>query len=1575
MLYKLSKSSKSLNKQIDKYNFNEEISTNKLLKLPTQNKNLLNFSKDKRNSRFHSSLNINNINNPLNIQEKIEQYQLHPFRRVNLKLIGEGIKQKLLEMNAENQFEKEKTMSSPGNSRKLTKLFMEKYNIKMSDKNLSKLSIPRKSIIEDNNNKGKSLVAVHNPNFEFFEHKKDTNILKNSEKNKSCNNLIKLIPIKEENEKNNINQNNIEKSKHNKNLDNFNIKAPSSKKNLVHKYFKDEKYRYLKKVKLLYDSLDDHESDGDNDIGDVLNPESKFILFFDLLIILFYFYTFFIITFNLAESKCFCPSDNKYTFNDIIFYFNDLLYISDLIISFFRCYYNFEYKLIKNNILIIKNYLTGDFFFDLLEAIPVFSISKYICRKNNIYTNCYIYEIPSNLMALKMASILKSIKIFKILGSKKNQALDNFYELISENYTLERTTELIINSLLFSGIIHCFVCFHIFIGKHSFSNWLKLTNSENESLFFIYIESLYFLVTTLTTVGYGDITCKSFEERIFQIILLAVGSIFYSYIISTIGNFIKNDSHAKIKYNDDLNILENIRIAYPNMPFKLYRNINKYLESKSSSQEKYDVNSLIDTLPFTLKNSILFTMYKSAIKNFKFFKKNDNSEFIARILTNFISVISKRNAFLIYEGEMVEEIIFIKDGKISLNAAISLEDPSKSINKYFNENFTPFTSDEEKKLFGSKADNMNTGYVSTMNASITYDKAKNKINNAFNILKGENNNDEKSILQINKEEKSNFNDPCKFDINGGAIKNEDGSYQYLKILDIRKNEHFGCVYMTLQKPCPLTLQVKSKFAELYFLKKEDAISTSKCYPNIWKKLYGREFHNMKSIKDLTFKALRKYIELNQLLINLNLDDAITVNDLTINDLNILEKSICAEKSIALYQASKKSINQKKISPQNNNIARFKTMNNEFDKKKKRLSLGVIIVQKDKQLFKKKNFIRNQSNSIICNNINKEKILQLVNNPISSNKRIKPKIVHFADDAMVSKSSKNENIMNNNPLIIKKISSSEIYSTNEDNKTDKISILKKNAMIKKRNKLKKLKNFLINFKKKLKIKKYNPKEFLTKKSFSKGNDFSIPNFNVKKGCLKDKNNKYKLTIVKDNQIKPFINCKTIDANNINYKNMENSLNEKTNFSQNNVDDSLIKDLEDLCNEEINFSFCSINQDKNFEINELSISKNINLEILSSYENLNEISNGKYLSDIDKQNDIKVNLQKHYFVDSNNEISLSLRSIEFSSDLAGSNLLKKNIRKKKNKNKKFKKSNKTEFTLKDESPKNNKKNKSPKKISKKNVKIKYFLKASKSQKIFNKEGKEDKIQITTEENPTCGTEIKNKKNSINPHSETKSNLKNTVKNDKNEIIYSGSNIKNISIFPTIKNINQLNVHDSIHVNKSDKNSSSFHEKEMNNNILKNNSLKINIKKDKHIHSKTETEYEIEKDINYNDSNENKKPIVNNINNKVSSINDKNSHIYKEKNHHFKKRNGNGKTKKKNNTKIINQIFPNTNIITNNITTISSNNIENKNIYNSNAKINNIESSFNINNHIQNNLNIINNEQNNSQNNLNKDFCYIF
>ena len=66
-------------------------------------------------------------------------------------------------------------------------------------------------------------------------------------------------------------------------------------------------------------------------------------------------------------------------------------------------------------------------------------------------------------LLLKLCFLLKSFKIKKILGHKKNQALDRFIESISENYAIERTVIILINAIKYLGIFHLFVCFIKFI--------------------------------------------------------------------------------------------------------------------------------------------------------------------------------------------------------------------------------------------------------------------------------------------------------------------------------------------------------------------------------------------------------------------------------------------------------------------------------------------------------------------------------------------------------------------------------------------------------------------------------------------------------------------------------------------------------------------------------------------------------------------------------------------------------------------------------------------------------------------------------------------------------------------------------------------------------------------------------------------------------------------------------------------------------------------------------------------------------------------------------------------------------
>ena len=173
------------------------------------------------------------------------------------------------------------------------------------------------------------------------------------------------------------------------------------------------KYRVLIRTRNLYDSIDDDESENDEIKGFSINPEQKIFIIYDFLIFAFFIYNFIFSTTNLCLERSFCPIDNKFTYSDIILLINDILYIIDFILSFFRSYYNFEYKLIKSNRLILKHFFKYDFIFDLLSAIPIFLLSKYKCLTSNNNFQNYKYGTPNSIFVLRLCSILKVFKIKK----------------------------------------------------------------------------------------------------------------------------------------------------------------------------------------------------------------------------------------------------------------------------------------------------------------------------------------------------------------------------------------------------------------------------------------------------------------------------------------------------------------------------------------------------------------------------------------------------------------------------------------------------------------------------------------------------------------------------------------------------------------------------------------------------------------------------------------------------------------------------------------------------------------------------------------------------------------------------------------------------------------------------------------------------------------------------------------------------------------------------------------------------------------------------------------------------------
>ena len=600
----------------------------------------------------------------------------------------------------------------------------------------------------------------------------------------------------------------------------------------------ENKYRLLTRQKELYDSYEDEEVIEElEDEFFFISPETYRIFIFDTLLLLSTIFFCLYVPIYIAQSKCFCsymPQAIEY-----ILLFYEFLNIVDIIICFFRAYYNFEFALEKKNSKIILHYLKKYFFLDLLSAIPFFTIAYYFCNFYKIKPDsdiCFYNGVDLKYNFIKMFLGLKMIKLIKVLDKKSNRGINYFYEVISENYTLEKTMKMLLFTLMIIIGFNFFICYHIYIGLQSYPNWVLKTNNQDSSFVTLYITSLYFLVATITSVGYGDITCISISETCYQIIILTIGVIAYSWIVSTIGNYVKKETRAAIKFNKDLSLLEEIRVSYPKMSFKLYNKIHKHLETVSHQQEKLDTNLLVTNLPYTLKNQIMFIIYGSVIKKFKFFKDCENSDFILRVLTSFIPLSTKKGAFIIQEGEIIDNIVFVREGRLSLVATIDLDNPLLSIENYLGEKF----EDINEKM-STKLDN------SLMEGSVNMGLKKEK---ATTVLK--------SFLKTKEdiEEENIEQEMAKKDFNGEDI--EIGNLQFLNILDILKNEHYGIVYMLLKKPSPLSLRVKSKYCQLFLLRKNDTKQISKAYPNVWKKIYFKSYHNMKSIKHITKKIIINY---------------------------------------------------------------------------------------------------------------------------------------------------------------------------------------------------------------------------------------------------------------------------------------------------------------------------------------------------------------------------------------------------------------------------------------------------------------------------------------------------------------------------------------------------------------------------------------------------------------------------------------------------------------------------------------------------------------------------------------------
>ena len=221
---------------------------------------------------------------------------------------------------------------------------------------------------------------------------------------------------------------------------------------------KEKKYRKIRIISNLIDSFNSSEESNEADkniegFKFYISSESYFILIFDTLLLFFSLINVLFIPLKLAENKYFCK-DEKIVY--ITFqYLTEILYILDIVISFFRSYHDYEYKKVIIISQIVQHYLGKGFFIDLIFAIPLFSINRKLCE--NRYNELNRYNLTSPEILLNIFFVLKIFKVFKVLNHNKNKIIEIIYTKVSDHWLFEQMIDILIYFLKIFSFLHTLI--------------------------------------------------------------------------------------------------------------------------------------------------------------------------------------------------------------------------------------------------------------------------------------------------------------------------------------------------------------------------------------------------------------------------------------------------------------------------------------------------------------------------------------------------------------------------------------------------------------------------------------------------------------------------------------------------------------------------------------------------------------------------------------------------------------------------------------------------------------------------------------------------------------------------------------------------------------------------------------------------------------------------------------------------------------------------------------------------------------------------------------------------------------
>lgn len=332
-------------------------------------------------------------------------------------------------------------------------------------------------------------------------------------------------------------------------------------------------------------------------------------------------------------------------FLDILEICVDVFFVLDIIVTFFTPIL-LDSELVTSHIRIAIQYLKFWFWLDVFSILP-FSYFLDSLKVAGVDFLATFLKIPRLYKLIKLSKLSRTLRFKKKRGTLVAHLLKN---LGGQEQFILSTIPLYTAVFILSHILCCFWYFQSNTIPDP-NSWLLRYSFVDEGVWDKYCASLYYVYSTLTTTGYGDIVPGTNLEFFLTIIYVAVGVSFHSYIYTHMLERFKSANDKSNFFQQKFSILKILKNE-SNL-FNNQRGRRIYREIRVVIDEHKKLDILNTSLP-------ILTTLKPKDRNTLILEMCENHFGFGKL--NFFRNIPKRCWIEFYEN--MERLTFIKGNRI-----------------------------------------------------------------------------------------------------------------------------------------------------------------------------------------------------------------------------------------------------------------------------------------------------------------------------------------------------------------------------------------------------------------------------------------------------------------------------------------------------------------------------------------------------------------------------------------------------------------------------------------------------------------------------------------------------------------------------------------------------------------------------------------------------------------------------------------------------------------------------------------------------------------------------------------------